>query len=358
MEETRCISISGGFTNQLLALITGLFNAKVYSKKIGVIGNFASQYDKNNDTPFSKIVDIEYLNKIIGDLDHNVTVYDKNFFDLQCISVLYGENDKYVDITNEVYNKFLKTVFIPRHIELNKIKGDPILNVKKKIIITYSVNGKEFKSTYSEYRNNDIILNFDTEFVNKPDSYIHTFGGICSWDRKNIDYILSNLNYTDYINNLTIEYTKSIKTNKINVIHIRFEEDGIKHWSNINKMSIDEFKNKLYKKYTDLITQYFSKDEHIIVLTYDNTNPVIEFMRNNGYLFSIRNKDESLGREVNAAIDINSSRLYNNVFIGCCNPVNSTGSTFSFYAYLLAKKNNAKTITFDIENSDFPDHVE
>ncbi|ARF12331.1 hypothetical protein Klosneuvirus_5_1, partial [Klosneuvirus KNV1] len=192
----------------------------------------------------------------------------------------------------------------------------------------------------------------------KKFDFKYTFGGVTAWNKKNIDYILSNLLYVNGCNAIAKKVIDEIPLkNKINVIHLRVEDDAIKHWSKMNKLSYDEFKEQICNKYIKLIIKYFDKDNHIIVLTYNIDNPVIKYMYDNGYKYSFVNKQNKMGRELNAAIDINVSRACNGTFIGCANIENNSGSTFSFYVHLLAKKNNAKTVMFDIDHINEPEKV-
>jgi len=364
MEEIYSIQISNkrsGFTNQLLAFITGLDYAKRVNKNIVVVDNMLTDFEKDEYIPFSHVVDLVHLNKILKDKNFNITVFDKNYFNIKLKSITYGNDgndgndDNIIDITEETKTNFYSNniLRIPKNIDLNDIKYDPDVGKMKKIFINYTINEKLITILYAEKRLTDIILNFNKKF-----DFKYTFGGVTAWNKKNIDYILSNLLYVNGCNAIAKKVIDEIPLkNKINVIHLRVEDDAIKHWSKMNKLSYDEFKEQICNKYIKLIIKYFDKDNHIIVLTYNIDNPVIKYMYDNGYKYSFVNKQNKMGRELNAAIDINVSRACNGTFIGCANIENNSGSTFSFYVHLLAKKNNAKTVMFDIDHINEPEKV-
>lgn len=358
MEEIYCAQISNiksGFTNQLLAFITGLDYARRMKKNIMVIGNMLTDFEKNEYIQFSKVVNLEHLNKILQDNNINITVFDKNVFNIKLKNITYGIGNDIIDITEEILTKYYSNniLCIPKNINFNDIKYDPIVGYAKKLFITYTINDKDFTTIYSEQRTNHIMLNFNKKF-----NFIYRFGGVTSWNRNEIDYILTNISFTDSCTAIAKKVINEIPLkNKINNIHLRIEDDALKHWSKMNKLSYDVFKEKICNKYIDLIIKYFDKNDHIFVLTYDTYNPVIKYMYENGYKYSFVNKNNNIGRELNAAIDINVSRACNGTFIGCANIENNSGSTFSFFAYLLAKKNNANAVMFDIDHIDEPEKV-
>ena len=74
-----------------------------------------------------------------------------------------------------------------------------------------------------------------------------------------------------------------VKKDKVNCIHLRLEEDGIKHWSKQNNITCEEYSSYLTKKYIDLITQYISKTDENIILSSSLSNGVIDFLEQNNY---------------------------------------------------------------------------
>jgi hypothetical protein len=130
---------------------------------------------------------------------------------------------------------------------------------------------------------------------------------------------------------------------KINVIHLRIEDDALLHWSKMNKMNINSFKTVLENRYISLIKHFINKKMFTIVMTYSANNNVIRFLSDNNYNFYINKKNLSQGRECNALIDLLLSRKMNNFFIG------AIGSTFSHFILNMAD-NKKKSIMIDINN--------
>jgi hypothetical protein len=109
----------------------------------------------------------------------------------------------------------------------------------------------------------------------------------------------------------------------VNVIHLRLEQDAIDCWSYDNRISREEFKNKLSETYIDLIKKTIHKEETTILLTYEYHNEVMDYLKNNQYQYFVLEKRKKANREINAIIDLLNSKHCNNVFIGV------TKSTFS-----------------------------
>ena len=154
------------------------------------------------------------------------------------------------------------------------------------------------------------------------------------------DEIAKNIHYNNYFIDLTNEFIKDIDfNNKINIFHLRFEDDAIKHWSEINNMPIDEFKKCVENKYTKIIKRYIKKNDLTIILTSSLSNSIIDYFENNNYNYKLTKKlfDE---REKNAIIDFLISQLCNNIFIG------SGGSTFSCY---IARNLRVKKVMFNLD---------
>lgn len=169
-----------------------------------------------------------------------------------------------------------------------------------------------------------------TKFINPPPWAYLT-------KREDIfNLLVNNLCFSSNFTNIADNFTKNIPPDtRINVLHLRLENDGIQHWSKMNKMSPDIFSSNLINKYTNLIETYFDKNDVIIILSYDLNNKVIEYLKSNNYNFIFREKNKKKQeREIDAIIDLLIGRKCNNVFIG------AGGSTFS---HILSKGLKNKT---------------
>jgi hypothetical protein len=137
------------------------------------------------------------------------------------------------------------------------------------------------------------------------------------------------------------------RSNVVHIIHLRNEEDAIQWWAKQNKMSCQEFRNALQKKYESCIQMHIEKlDEPIIVITSKvDDNPVLAFMNEKGY-WVVQCKKHNKGRELNAIEDLLFAEKYarGGCFIGCAG-----GSTFS--SCLLSRRiKYSKSVQINLDN--------
>jgi hypothetical protein len=144
-----------------------------------------------------------------------------------------------------------------------------------------------------------------------------------------INEIYNNIFFSKYLTEYSTNFINenfSDVSKKINVIHIRLEDDAIYHWSKQNNMRNDTFKQLLIVKYIELIKTNIKKDDITLILSGNINNEVVHYMKINEYNIKFINKKFSngqYGRELNAVIDLIIGKCCNNIFIGC------DGSTFS-----------------------------
>lgn len=111
-----------------------------------------------------------------------------------------------------------------------------------------------------------------------------------------------------------------------NVLHLRNEEDALRHWGHMNSLTRDQFESVIRGKYIDLANKYLDKQVPVLVLTYrTHGNPVIEDMMQAGYRCITLEKDTASGREYNGVIDLLSAELACNGTLVSCG-----GSSFSY----------------------------
>jgi len=135
---------------------------------------------------------------------------------------------------------------------------------------------------------------------------------------------------------------------KINVLHLRIENDAINHWSKQNKMSPTFFQTYIEDKYINLIQKHVLQTDANIILTYSENNRVIDYLKNNNYKYYISDKNPDVGREVNAISDLLISEKCNNIFIGGFNIEKLNGSTFS-YCIIQKMNPSVKKILIDLD---------
>jgi hypothetical protein len=212
-------------------------------------------------------------------------------------------------------------------------------------------------------KNNYNISIYDKNFFKfnlQKENFIHTFKWINEINKELFDVIMSNFVFTPFYHNFSFNFFKKhdidLNANtKINVLHLRLEDDAIIHWSKMNNKTLDLFKNILTQKYIEVIKTYINKDEMNIILSYSTNNEVIAFLKANQYPFCFTDKIHD-AREMNAVADLTIGSYCNNLFIGNFNLTHLNGSSFSYFLlnkYDKYKKNmNIKTVLIDLDRID------
>jgi hypothetical protein len=136
-----------GVNHQSFALVMSIMVARKRRKNVIMMRDM-------NDLHLKRIN--EYLRK------HNIVVFNCNNVKFRINLVVYGFENDIVDLTDEIRNRFYQNnvLRIPKEINLNHLKGDPICNRTKQMTIHYSINNYNFSEIYDEYRASDIV--FDT----------------------------------------------------------------------------------------------------------------------------------------------------------------------------------------------------
>jgi hypothetical protein len=334
-----------GLTNQLISLTNTIIKASLNNDKIVCIKDFKNCINNNNKSNISDIINLEKTNDFLKKYNIKLIDFNKNF---ELLNVKYGNNSKYIDLTDYFQNLSNKNnnLIISKGTILNDIKGDPCFGVSKTLTIKYKLNNNIITDTFKEdigILTKDIIINVHKfDFLGPRFNYYPI--NICN-------DIITNI----YFKNEFIENSKSIIKNlylsnlKINVIHLRLENDALKHWSRMNKMSINKFKNILELKYIEIVKKFISTTDLNILLTssIDNASNFINYMNTNNYkyIFSKKFYNE---REKNAIVDLLLSNYCNNIFVNNFNFKNLNGSTFSYLIGTNLK--NVKKISIDLDN--------
>ena len=136
----------------------------------------------------------------------------------------------------------------------------------------------------------------------------------------------------------------------LHVIHFRIEQDGLAHWSRMNKMPPNIFEKHLHQKYRKAITEHIPRGSQILALTFDEQHPLLLELAKKYTIISVDTRDlikERLGftgREVCAIVDLLLGMRCTGTFVGCHNFVLKRGSTFSYTLWKLM--NNVKKGVF------------
>ena len=338
-----------GFTNQIFVLIGYIIGAHLNKVKLVVIDGFLDDISKDKYKPISEIFDIDKMNEYLKN-KYDVIIVDKYNSNFELTSVLYGIENEKIDLTEHFKNSN-NGLFIDKNTNFNDIKGDPCIGIEKSLFLNYKINGYTFSEIYGEHLTENISIDFLNSTYNFYFSWINTHKKELFDDvLLNIHYNLKFIEISESIFH-TICSTINIPSNpitKINMLHLRLEEDAINHWHAYNKMSKNKFKYLLEEKYIDIIKKHVNKNtDKNIILSSSFSNKVIDFLRENNYIYSLTPKYFE-DREKNAIIDFLISKKCNNLFIGNFNFVHLNGSTFSYYIKT-SLKDNVKKICIDLD---------
>lgn len=333
------IGVDGsGLTNQIFSLITSIINAYKEGHKVVVVDIFRNDVAKPTSSLISNIFNINETNVFLKK-NYDIIIVDKYNINFQIISATYGYDEtNYIDLTDYFLNDYYKDnkLFISKFFCFNHIKGDPCDGIIKKFILKYKINDNYIEEIYDENLRPDIIIDFH------GGPYRWRFEWINSFNDNMFDKILSNIIYNDDFISKSESIIQKINTdNKINVIHLRLEDDGITHWSRINNISKDQYKEILEQKYIHLIQNYLNESDQNIILSNSSSNGVIDFLNQHNYNYMFIDKIFN-EREKDAIIDLLVSKCCNNIFIASFNMTNLNGSTFSYYIWKCMKDTVSK----------------
>jgi hypothetical protein len=136
---------------------------------------------------------------------------------------------------------------------------------------------------------------------------------------------------------------------KINLIHLRCENDVIDSYSHSLGIDRELYIKKVENKYITLIKKYIEKKDLTFVLSSNYNNSVIDFLKNDKYLFKTTPKYYQ-HREANAIVDLLFSRFCNSTFIGVYESSFSYSLMYRIFRY--GSEQQEKSIIFmlnDIE---------
>lgn len=324
-----------GLTNQIFSVVTSIIIGILKPNKIIILDKFLDEIYSDKYSNISDIINLDILNEYLFS-KYNLIVVDKYNYKLEIISIKYGKN-KFIDIPISIFNNNILNA-----IDLNKQYGDPEWGIQKNIIIQYKINNYIYEDIYTEEHVRTKCINYD--FRNYDSKYV--FGWINAINKELFDIILQKIEFN---NKFDITDDFQIRYKKINLIHLRLETDGLVHWSQKNNMTLEDYQSVLVDTYIKLISTYINKDDMTIILSGLTDNKIIDYLKDNKYLYYIKEYNPSIGREINAIMDLSFTKICNNIFIGNYNIKDNNGSSFSYFLYKKIKSLN-KCLMINLDN--------
>lgn len=343
---------STGLCNQLFSLVSAMIIAIKQNKEIIIVDQFLNDYEKQNFSNISDIVDLSKWN-IFLEKNYNIRMVDKNKVTVKVNNVKYGAQGKYLDISDKIIGQFFRnnTIFIDKTIDINLLAGeDPLPFVKKEIIINYSVNDHGVEEAFEEEYT---CLKQAIQFDLSKEEFVYVFHWINTLDKSLFNILLKSIPFTDTFTTLSQIFidNKNIDLNqKINVLHLRIEDDAIAHWSVKNRMDSRNFQKILELKYIYLIQKHIKKNDINIILSYSTENGVLDYLKQNGYTCHFTDKIMGAGREINALIDLHIGGFCNNIFLGNFNISGLNGSSLSYYLLNKLCDKKVKQVLIDLDD--------
>ena len=332
-----CPNNTYGLSNQLYSIAGICYYATENNIKYIYLNKFLKQIKTENYCNISEIIDLKKTNSFLK--KYNIILFVGFNLKLEIVSLLFKYGSKTIDFTEIAINKF-------------KNENSFIINKQTNIhdLISYKNNNLyEKNSLLVEFKIDDTIFNYSLDIL--PSGYLIqdilinlnnlTFDTTVipqnNGTPKYFD-ILRNISFSEFFLNTVNNYIiKNIDTSKkINVIHLRLEEDAIEHWAKENNYEdLTVYKKKVSEIYIEIIKKYFDKNDLTILLCYDYNNDVVNFMRENSYLYIKTPKFDS-NRDISAIYDMHIGQFCNNIYLCVFE------SSFSYT--ILARINNKKNM--------------
>jgi hypothetical protein len=328
-----------------------------------IVDDFMGDLNSNQYHHAAIIMDFKRINKMAE--EYGITLLSKHDIQMTSIKVEYGlaYKDKIADITDIVMDRFYthNRICIPIGTSLNRLLGyDPCENRRKLIYFTYTINGKVFQETRDEVIDAE---NLEIDFMNLEKKQWLTLTSItdCKTEIKTFNHFLNNMYFNPIYEQYAAEFLKTAMADggsKLNVIHLRLEEDAIPFWAGINRISCKSYEESLIQQYIQAIQQNIAPNDGMnVILSMNTSNAVTKWMKDNHYKTIQMDKTLVKGREINAIIDLIISTRCNNVFIGNLNPINYHGSTFSYAIFNALRNKSVKKICIDNDEIFHPPYV-
>lgn len=332
-----------GLCNQLYSLCSTIIHCIKNKIKYILVDKFLREIHTSNYIHITAIFNLEKLNNLLK--PYNVIVIDSLLQNFKIKKVIYGTVDSNIEVTDKFNSLFFRdsNIKISKKYNLNEsFNCDPSPFNRKQLVVYLEPDYNIILSENNGYFSQDININLNNlikynNFYRLPD------WNLLEQNEELTEFLFKNICFADsFINIKNNFFSKLISYNKINVIHLRLEND-IEFWSKINNMRFDYFFNKLSNTYIDLIKTYIvDKNDLTIILGYNTNNKVTKYLQENNYNYTFIEKNKSNNREENAIIDLLIGSECNNTFIGV------GGSTFS--SIISRTIQNKKSVLININN--------
>jgi hypothetical protein len=312
-----------GFCNQLYSAIGTCIYAYENNIKTIFISQYLKEIGTQNYCNVSDVFDIQKTNDFLK--KYNLTLIDGFNVDLKIINILYGTELYSLDITDNfcvvcgkliIYSDCKLGFYNYKHFKDTygiDIQGSLQLR------INYTVNGIFYHKECDVIDGRlvtDLVIDYRRVNYEETHKFKNDDSPMFRDILRNFVFNESIVSKADkYIDNSLIRYYIDAKM-KINVFHLRLEDDAIKSWAKEIKMTDTmQYKRLLEDKYINIIRDFVDKKSLTIFLASDYDNRVIKYMRDNDYNYLTTLKFYS-ARDVSAIVDMHIGAVCNGVCVG------------------------------------------
>ena len=332
----------GGLCNSLFNVINGIIKHK---DEIILLDEIFTDYSKENKCCVSDFLDLDTTNKEL-----KVCLIDRYKCKLKVLSAFYGCENRQIDVTKYFTEE---SFVILKSWNLNSLFTDPCVGRVKELKIAYSIDGNVFTNTFPERLEEDIIWNRQIVQNDIWKFAKYNFLWYNAYNEESFRKIIPKLRFHKKYYDLCEKIYENVLSGKekINVMHLRIEDDAIIHWSKQNKLNEKEFEKLLHDKYHSAVYNNIPKCESILILSYiKNSHPFLDKLRKDYDLILIDKQQyiDTTDREISALIDLILSTYCTGIFIGNHNHELKRGSTFSYFISCLLP--HIPRIDIDLDN--------
>ena len=233
---------------------------------------------------------------------------------------------------------------------------DPCPGIQKSLYLNVKINDELVEIEYPENHYFSSIVDFsssknDFEFYDLLEPNL-------------FNQMLRAIVFADEFYDIVSSIQKQLNLNleqKLVVVHLRLEDDALCHWSKQNKLTLDDFQQKLINLYTEALEHNVNSQTDLLMVLSNEPQKMNQFFPQYKCVPSIKElkdcllKDKlgSTGRELAAIIDLLLASQLGSTFIGCHNLELKRGSTFSYNILQNVKPGN-KICLIDLDDVNLP----
>ena len=333
-----CPQKHNGLCNQLYSIAKTCVDCSKNNIKYIFMSKFLKQIYSNNYCNISEIIDIKKTNSFFK--KYNITLFDYYNVKFTVNHVFYNS----INVTDIFISKFKNgnSFIIKKDVNIFDVLCDHKSKINEnnlndnKLFFEFQIDETIFKYNINIFKDGCLEFYIDINF--NGEGFLNLVSPVHNDNSKEFLYFLRNIYFCENISTISNNYVIEnidIKQ-KINVIHLRLEDDAIQCWVKDSIYTDPQiYKIAVENKYIKIISDNINKDDNTIIICGDYNNAVVNYLDKNNYkIFKTPKFDTN--RDVAAIYDLIISQNCNNIFVGILE------SSFSFTA--LNRINNRTNI--------------